>query len=90
MDYQKAALVVCLTVFIVILINAMIYISVTRDKSVGTIEMLRRAAERARDPWAVEDSALEELSSLVSPLKGVNEGHTLDQVAEEQRNGDEG
>jgi hypothetical protein len=69
MDYSKAALVVCVTLFIVIGFNAMIYVSVTRGKTVGTIELLRRAAGRARDPWRTEDVALDELSRLVSTLK---------------------
>ena len=72
MDTSKAALVICVTLFIVIGFNAMIYVSVTRGKMVGTIEMLRRAAGRARDPWGTEDAALEELSRLVSTLKSDN------------------
>jgi hypothetical protein len=69
MDYSKAALVVGLTLIIVIGFNVMLYISATRDNSAGTIEMLRRAAQRARDPWKNEAGDLEELSRMVSTLK---------------------
>lgn len=71
MDLSKAALVVCLTLFIVIGINAAIYVSLARRKhnSVGQIELLRRAASRARDPWEQENTDLRELSRRVTELK---------------------
>jgi len=69
MDYSKAAIVVCLTLIIVVGFNILLYVSATRDKSAGTIELLRRAGQRARDPWKNEDSDLDELSRMVSTLK---------------------
>jgi len=69
MDYSKAALVVCLTLIIVIGFNVMIYVSAKRDKSAGTIELLRRASQQARDPWRNEDADLDELSRMVSALR---------------------
>ncbi|HEX7973750.1 MAG TPA: hypothetical protein VF498_05020 [Anaerolineales bacterium] len=73
MDYTKAVLVICITLFIVIGINAAIYISITRRKggssTLGQIELLRRAAKRAQDPWQTEHTDLQELSRRVSGLK---------------------
>jgi hypothetical protein len=70
MDSSKVTLVVCLALFIIIGVNAALYVSLSRDKrSTGQIEMLRKAARRARNPWETEDKALEELSRRVAELK---------------------
>ena len=69
MDLDRALLVVCITVFVVIAFNVGIYLSMRRGDEVTTISMLREAARRARDPWKDEDDALKELSNLVSGLK---------------------
>jgi len=74
MDLDRAFLVVCVTLFIVIGINAAIYVSYSRKNTVGQIELFRRAAKRARDPWEPEDANLRELSRLVSELKGPEDG----------------
>jgi hypothetical protein len=71
MDLDRAFLVVCLAVAAVIAINVMIYLSVRRGKEVTTIDLMRNAARRARNPWKDEDDALQELSDLVSDLKSV-------------------
>lgn len=70
MDLEKAALVVCLTLFIVIGFNALIYVSVSRGDTAGAFELFRRATHRARNPWQPEDDDLQELSRLVAGLKG--------------------
>lgn len=69
MDTGRAAIVICVTLFLVIGINAAIYAALVRKNSVSQIELMRRAAERARDPWRSEDEDLKELSRLVSQLK---------------------
>lgn len=69
MDPNRIFLVVCATLFIVIGINAAIYVSLNRKNTVGQIELLRKAAHRARDPWGPENTDLKELSRLVSELK---------------------
>jgi hypothetical protein len=72
MDTDRALLVVCITIFAVILLNVAIYVSVTRGKSnstVGQIELLRRAARTARSPWEKENQDLQELSRRVADLK---------------------
>ena len=69
MDLDRATLVVCLTIAAVIAFNVMIYLSLRRGNEVTTVDLLRKAARRARDPWKDEDDALQELSSLVAGLK---------------------
>jgi len=71
MDLEKAGLVICLTLFIVIGVNAAIYAAVSRGKTAGQIELIRRAARRAKDPWEEEDQALKELSKRVKNLQNL-------------------
>ena len=68
-DPGKVMLVIGLTLLIVVGVNVLIYFSVTRKGTIGQIELLRRAAKQARNPWEVEDNALAELSKLVAELK---------------------
>lgn len=69
MDLDRALIVICITIFVVIALNVGIYLSMRRGDEVTTISMLRNAARRARDPWKDEDEALKELSHLVSGFK---------------------
>jgi hypothetical protein len=70
-DNNRVTIVLCLTVAAIVLINLMIFSLLRRkpDNSVGQIEMLRRAAQRARQPWQEEDDNLAELSRKVAALK---------------------
>jgi len=86
MDLDRAFLVICLTVGAVILFNVMIYLSVRRGDEVTTMNLMRKAARRARNPWQDEDDALQELSDIVSGFKP-GEGKT--DLAEEQSNNDD-
>lgn len=66
---EKVTLVIGLTLIIVIGVNVILYFAV-RDRSLPhQIELFRRAARRARNPWQDEDDALGELSDLVSKLE---------------------
>jgi arginyl-tRNA synthetase len=69
MDIDRAFLVICLTMAAVIALNVMIYLSLRRGNEVTTIDLMRKAARRARNPWKDEDDALKELANLVSELK---------------------
>lgn len=69
MDTGRAALVIFLTLVIVIGVNVLIYLSLRNRSSIGQIEMLRRAARRARNPWEDEDNDLRELSRRVAEFK---------------------
>jgi hypothetical protein len=73
MDPTKAFLVICLTIIIVLGINAAIYVSIRRGNEAGQVELFRRAAKTARSPWQVEDEALKELSTLVSKYREKHE-----------------
>jgi hypothetical protein len=69
MDTGRAAIVICVTLFLVIGVNAAIYVAFVRKNRVSQIELMRKAAERARDPWKTENEDLKELSRLVKQLK---------------------
>ena len=69
MDIDRAALVICLTLFVVIGINAAIYVSFRRGEGVKQVELFRQAFKTARQPWKTEDDSLQELSELVSEIK---------------------
>lgn len=75
MDYSKALLIVFIALLVVVFINAAIYYSLSKKNSIGEIELLRKAANRAKDPWEVENTNLTELSSLVKQLN-VNRSDT--------------
>jgi len=69
MNTDNVTLVVCLTLFIVVGINAALYVALRRGKEASLVELTRRAVHRLRDPWKDEDEALQELSRLVSEFK---------------------
>lgn len=68
MDYSKLILVFFITLVLVVGVNATIYVMLRRINGIGEIELFRRAANRARRPWADEDDALEELSMRVQAI----------------------
>jgi hypothetical protein len=69
LDPAKAGLVICITLFLVVGVNAAIYVGLARRRGIGQIEMLRRASDRARRPWEQEEKDLEELSRRVAALR---------------------
>jgi hypothetical protein len=69
METDNVLLVVCLTLFLVIGINAALYVSLRGGGTQTQIDLFRRAAQRARQPWKEEDEALHELSKRVAALK---------------------
>lgn len=69
MESDKILLVICLTLFLVVGLNAAIYASLRGGGTRTQIELFRRAAQRARHPWKDEDEALQELSKRVAALK---------------------
>jgi len=68
-DTGRAALVIVLTILGVILINLAIYAMVRGKGTTGQIELMRKAAKQARNPWEIEDTALKDLSELVKQFK---------------------
>lgn len=69
LDLGRAALVVILALVGVVFINVAIYYMVKGKGTIGQIQMIRKAAGRARNPWEGEDQALQDLSELVKQLK---------------------
>jgi hypothetical protein len=69
MDYEKVLIVVCLTLLIVVGVNAAIYFLIRGSGTVTQIDLMRRAIGRARKPWLDEEEALKELSQRVASLR---------------------
>ncbi|MCJ7702853.1 MAG: hypothetical protein MUO62_14820 [Anaerolineales bacterium] len=70
MNTEKAALVITITLIVVILFNLAIYFFAKRRRDTpGEVDLLRKAAKRARNPWAEENANLESLSQLVAKLQ---------------------
>jgi hypothetical protein len=69
LDPDRAFLVICLTLVIVVGVNAVIFSILRRGNEAGQIELLRRAASQVKQPWSKEDDALKELSKRVAELK---------------------
>ena len=68
-DFERLLLVICLTVLIVAGLNALVYAGLRRGKEANMVELTRKAAQRARNPWQDEEEALQELSRMVSSLE---------------------
>jgi len=68
-DTSRIVLIVCLTVILVIGINAMLYAALRRGDEANLVELTRRAFRNARNPWKEEDEALQELARLVKRLE---------------------
>lgn len=60
------AAVICLTLLIVVAVNAGLILAVRRG---GEVDLLRRASKAARNPWAEQEGALGELRERVSQLE---------------------
>ena len=78
MDYTNALVIVGIALVLVILFNIGIYSSLKgkNGKKPGTVDLLRSAFIRAKNPWEEEDVALKELSEIVANLKNETEGKT--------------
>jgi hypothetical protein len=69
MDFTRALIIVGLALGLVVVINLGLYLLLTRKNTFFEIDLFRKAAGRARQPWQSEDDALEELSERVKHLK---------------------
>jgi hypothetical protein len=61
--------VVCLVAVMVIGINGLLILALWRRQPNKELDMFRGATRVLRNPWQVEDDALEELSKRVASLK---------------------
>ena len=66
------AVVICLAVAIVIAVNGGLVLAVRRGGTQRQVEMLRRAARVARNPWADQDKEMSELRERVAQLEAKN------------------
>ena len=74
MNYEKVSLVICLTIFLVVGINAAIYAMLYKGDAVQQINLFRHATRRMQSPWEDENKALTELADRVQKLKDDQEG----------------
>lgn len=65
----KVLLVLCLVAGLVIGVNGLLLLSLSRGNLTWQVHLLREAGKRAARPWQGEDEALEELSRRVAALR---------------------
>ena len=75
MTDASPATVVCLALGLVVAINGLLIISLTRGSLQRQVDLLRTAARVAQSPWKREDDALRELHRRVDQL---SDDHTSD------------
>lgn len=63
------AAVIILTLLIVVVVNAGLILALRRGGTHRQVDMLRRAAKAARNPWAEQDQTMSELRERVSQLE---------------------
>ncbi len=62
-------LVLCIVLVLGLGLPASIYLAARRGESLDQIELFKRAANRARNPWQPEDDDLNELARKVEELR---------------------
>lgn len=68
------ATVVCLALGLVVGINGLLVVSLSRGSLRRQVELLRTAGRAAQSPWKAEDDALGELHRRVAQLSGDQSG----------------
>ena len=68
------AAVICLVLLIVVAVNGGLLLSLRRGGS--EVELLRRAAKAARNPWAEREAQIDELRKRVSELESESADHS--------------
>jgi hypothetical protein len=69
MDLEKAGLVVCITVAVVVLINVSLISLARRGRLADDIKRTIAAANRGNSAWRQDDETMTELSRRVNELK---------------------
>jgi hypothetical protein len=67
-EFSPAA-VICLTLLIVVAVNGGLILAMRRGGSHRQVDMLRRAAKAARNPWTQQEEEMSELRERVSQLE---------------------
>jgi hypothetical protein len=62
------AIVVCLAVAIVVAVNGGLVLAIRRGGTQRQVELMRRAAKAARNPWGEQDKEMSELRERVAQL----------------------
>lgn len=68
-EIDRGLLIVLLIVGLVILVNIGLLYGMLSGSTRQQFEMLRRAAQRARNPWSEEDDDLKELRGRIARLQ---------------------
>jgi hypothetical protein len=63
------AAVICLTLLIVVAVNGGLILALRRGGTQRQVDLLKRAAKAARNPWAEQDQTMSELRERVSQLE---------------------
>ncbi len=66
------AVVICLAVAIVVAVNGGLVLAVRRGGTQRQVELLRRAAKAARNPWIDQEKEMSELRERVAELNSEN------------------
>lgn len=62
-------LVLCILLVLGLGVPASLYLTARRGQGLEQIELLKRAAKRARNPWQAEDDRLDKLARKVDELR---------------------
>ncbi len=69
MELDRGVLILCVIIGAVILFNVSLIYSLMSGGARQQLDLLSRAARRARSPWQAEDRALDELRAAVDRLE---------------------
>ena len=69
MDTSRAFWVICITLFLVIVINAGIYLAFSKRKPDSFSSTFGKAAREMRNPWQRDDERMAELSERIAGLR---------------------
>jgi len=70
------AAVICLALIIVVAVNGGLILAIRRGGTHRQIELLKRAASIAKNPWSDQDKAMSELRERVSDLESEQTNRT--------------
>jgi hypothetical protein len=69
MDVERAAWVICITLVLVIFLNAGIFLAFSKRKPDSFSSTFGKAARGMQNPWQREDARLTELSQRIAELQ---------------------
>lgn len=69
MDISRATWVICITIVVVIILNAGIFLAFSKRKPDSYSSAFGKATREMRNPWQREDERLAELSQRIADLR---------------------